>query len=251
MSVSNKNNFSVKNILIDSINIIWRKRNEFSKALALPVLLIVSIWAINRTLYNEQLELMDWVLWLADGVAFCIFAVTCHRLILIDEEIPTLRNILSKRELKFLIWAAIIYIILILINAIILNIILNFPKITELYKAGDIENYYIRLAVSAPVLYILARLCLIFPGAAIDSKVGIKWSWRNTKQYQFKIFIVIAVYPFIISLILWWLTREDAFLIEQVLTSLLYYIGLALEIIALSLTYSSIINNKEKGVFDA
>ena len=251
MSASNKNHFSIKNILFDSINITWEKRNELIKALALPVLLLVSIWAINWILYDEQLELVDWILWVVDGAAFCIFAVTCHRLILTKEDIPTFRNILTKREFKFMLWSAAVYIILLIINALILNIMLNIPIISELYKTDGIENYYVRLAISVPVLYFLARLCLIFPGTAVDAAVSIKWSWKNTRLYQFKIFVVIAIYPFIISWILWWLTREDAFLIEQVLTSLLFYVGFALEVIALSLTYNFIINGNDDGVLDA
>ncbi len=51
--------------------------------------------------------------------------------------------------------------------------------------------------------------------------------------------VIVGLYPWLISILLWLIIRGDPSLIRQMITAFLYYIGLALEATALSLTFKA------------
>lgn len=251
MPASRPNNISVRNILFASIAITWRERSKFSKALALPALIIVTIWAARWLTYKEYDFVLGWTHALLAGAASCVFAVTCHRLILTDESPSVLRNILTGREVKFILWALAIYVIFYFINAVFITFIVNLPTMTENFRADGNWSYYIKLVAIIPSFYFLARVCLVFPATAIGQKSGLKWSWRTTRGRSLKMLIIVGLYPWAISWLILYLWRASTTITVDVIVCLLYLVGLALEIVALSLTYKAITQSGENGVLDA
>lgn len=251
MPVLKPSNLSVRNIIFDSVSVTWKKRNEFTAALALPALVIILLWAVRSLTYKEYDFVLGWTHALLAGAASCIFAVTCHRLILTNEHHSVFRNILGGREIKFILMALLVYTIFYFINSVFMTIIVNLPTMTEKFRAEGDWNYYMKLVAIIPSFYFLARVCLVFPATAVGKKSGLKWSWRNTKDHSIKILIIIGLYPWAISWLLWLLWRENATIVEDVIVCLLYLVALALEIVALSLTYKAITQSGENWVLDA
>ena len=260
MSNSNLNKISVLRILIDSILAVWQKKEKFLKALALPTLLLVVIWATNWAFVSQSDSgssdslltevFTSWVVWSIYTAAFAIFAVACHRLILVEDQVVDVRLSFKLRELKFVGWLFAVYAIYFIISLVPTTVLMNSPIGGHLIESPD-NFYYVQLLFAVPATYVLARLCLVFPATAIDRRLGLRWSWRSTRGNGWRIVIVIAIYPWVLSAVIWLVSREEAIVIERVLTALMYYAALVFEVVALSLTYKALIETEEEGAFGA
>src|SRR5712671_2333716 len=80
-----------------------------------------------------------------------------------------------------------------------------------------------RLASRIPASYVLARLCLVFPATAIDRPVNLKWAWRLTERNGWRLVVVVAVLPWIISYLVELLYRGDPSVFETVILTFLGY----------------------------
>jgi hypothetical protein len=250
MGTSKRGKISVSRILTSSIVIAWQRREKFLTALALPTLLLVIIWALHWTFVDQSNLVIGWTVGSIYVAAFGIFAVTCHRLILVENQVAAFRLSVRTRELKFVGWLFVVYAIYYAISLAPLTVLMNSPIADDLVESPD-SFYYAQILFSVPAMYILARLCLVFPATAIDKRLGLRWSWLRTRDNGWRIVIVIGIYPWIISTAIWLISREDATLVEQVLTALMYYVGLALEVFALSLTYKAVVAIDEEGALSA
>jgi hypothetical protein len=106
--------------------------------------------------------------------------------------------------------------------------------------AGDPNDTWIRLVVlvaKIPALYLFARLCLVFPATAVDRRVNLKWAWRLTENNGWRLVLIVAVLPWIISQVVSVLYRSGASAIETVALSFLGTVLFAVEVAALSLSY--------------
>lgn len=99
---------------------------------------------------------------------------------------------------------------------------------------------YLNLISSIIATYVIARFCLVFPATAIDVETGLMWSWNTTHRNGWRTAIVIGLYPHLIAITIGLLVREGSTLLEQIVIVILCYIGLAIEIFALSLTFKEL-----------
>lgn len=90
-------------------------------------------------------------------------------------------------------------------------------------------------------LYLFTRLSLVFPATAIDEKMTLQSSWALTRNNSWRLFVVIAVLPWIISHAVGLLYRGEASGFEIVLLTCLSFALLAVEVAALSLSYRELI----------
>ena len=104
---------------------------------------------------------------------------------------------------------------------------------------GKIAGWVKEIA-SIPAIYVLARLSLAFPAAAIDKHSSLRWSWVRTRGNGWRIFVVVGLFPWLAEMVFGLLWREDATIPEQVLLSILAYVGLSIGIVALSFTYKEL-----------
>jgi membrane-anchored glycerophosphoryl diester phosphodiesterase (GDPDase) len=88
-----------------------------------------------------------------------------------------------------------------------------------------------------PALYLVGRISLVFPSIAIDHNKSMRWSWQVTKGNGLRMFIIVGALPWLLSILLGLLWRENATLVEQAILGVVMYILMAIEIFALSLTY--------------
>lgn len=208
----------------------------------MPTLLLVSAWALTILFTQEIKEVGPWVVWLLYLFylsAFSIFAVTCHRLILTEDEKHLFSISFALRQLKFAGWFVVVYIIYNLAKIAVSITLLKFG-----IDPGAINSsgtlHAITVISSTPAMYIMSRLSLVFPATAVDTNVGLKWSWEGTRHNGWRMVVIIGLYPGLISTLLWLVSREATTAIEQAIIGLFYYLGAAVEIFALSLTYKEI-----------
>lgn len=229
-------------LVLGSLALPWYEKAKYSRALAIPTLLLVSVWALNVMLKEEINSLSSWLLLPLYLAAFSIFAVTCHRLVLVSQGEHSSGLVFTKRELKFLAWLVAVYVIVYL-TLLAPLLMFSYVPWTNSPDIDFIENVLFVVVSIARVfaIYVLGRLCLVFPATAIDQNRGLRWSWENTRHNGWRMAIIVGLYPWVISILIWILSREEATLVENVITALLYYVGLAVTIFALSLTYREIL----------
>ena len=228
----------IQSILTDAFLIPWKDKSLFLHTLALPVLALVSVWAIWAIVKPEN-QLLNFIFVLFYGLAFCYFAITCHRLILIKNN--TLHSYNTIRIIHFLKWLIIVYGISLAIEIIILTVIMN--TITDF----DFSNTtYIRDFLYLPLMYLVGRFSLIFPATALDLKGSLKWSWQATKNNGINILCIVGLFPWFMYILVSFVQRDEPIIIEQSLIALLTYFVSAIGIFALSLTYRALQLNAQK-----
>ncbi|BBI98548.1 hypothetical protein FGKAn22_02410 [Ferrigenium kumadai] len=225
-------------VIISSLYFSWTNKAELLRAIALPTLVLVVIWAVANVFLDKLAGGGIWVVVLAFGFGFSFFAVTCHRLILVEsrDRYRFFKDRPGYRELMFLGWVVAIYFIVTILKAPFVVAAGTILGETAVTGQGEIVGWVKEIA-SIPALYVLARFSLIFPAAAIDNSVTMRWAWQRTKGNGWRIFLVVGLFPWLIESAIGLLLRQDASTVEWVLLAIFAYIGLAVGIIALSFTY--------------
>lgn len=231
-------------IVADTLSTTWIRKEEYLRAISAPTLVLVIIWALWSTfpkqigIYGGSIGLLVY------GLGFSLFAVTCHRLILVrgEDRYIAINVRFSIRELKFLGWLASVYAIVTILEAIPSTIVMN---MSDSINPEEERFYWTMLLLSIPALYVLGRVSLVFPATAIDRKVSLKWSWIRTKNNGWRMFVVVGLFPWLLSVLIWLMWREDATTLEKVILTLASYLGFATEVFALSHTYKEFENHYE------
>jgi hypothetical protein len=227
-------------VVQEALLIPWRRRNEFAWALAVPLALLAGLslaWYFADQLLRQ---LSGWWLFFlycgAFAVFFTLFAVTCHRLVLLEPRrlggIPSPRW--SQRETRFLFWVVTLWIIYMAVWWLALLVAGNvLPRSAGPQGWFDLIQHVAKL----PALYVLARLSLVFPATAIDRPAGLKWAWRTSRGNGWRLVVVITVLPWLLSHLVGLLYRDEATAAEIVVLTVLGTAVFALEIAALSIAY--------------
>jgi len=228
----------IKDILTDAFLIPWNEKPHFIQALVLPILALVSIWAI-WTIVKPESIFLNYTFALLYSIAFCYFAITCHRLILLKNNTQHSYN--TIRIIFFLKWVIIIYGISLAIEMIILTIMMN--TIND-FNSNNIPH--IRDFLYLPLMYFVGRFSLIFPATALDLKGSLKWSWGATRNNGINILCIVGLFPWFMYILLSLVYRNEPSIIEQAIMTLLTYFVSAIGIFALSLTYKALQLNAQK-----
>ena len=228
----------IKDILTDAFLIPWSEKSLFINALSLPILALVSIWAIWVFLKPEN-QLVNYTFALLYLSAFCYFAITCHRLILLKNEAKHSYNTMSL--LYFLKWFIIIYGISLVIEMIILTIMMNAINDFDTKHISHMRDF-----LYLPLMYFVGRFSLIFPATALDLKGSLKWSWNATRNNGINILCIVGLFPWSMYILVSLIYRDEPTIVEQAMITLLTYFVTAIGIFALSLTYRELQLNAQK-----
>lgn len=222
----------------------WTNRAKFINAISLPTLTMVIVWGVWLYFSDGISSFFSWIILLCYGLSFSFLAVTCHRLILIGdaERYNSYHAKPGYRELRFLAWLIVIFVIKSVLE-FVTQIFVQYVSGGIFAEGGGSIPYWIMHISSIPALYVLARLSLAFPATAIDMRSSLRWSWARTQGNGWRIFVVVCLFPWFISMVLWFVWREEATLMEQVVLSILAYVGLAIEVVALSFTYKELVKH--------
>jgi hypothetical protein len=225
----------VPRILAEAITLPWERRAAFAKALALPAIAIVAT-QVGWYLANEQLsDPMKWAAWGANKILWVLFAVICHRLVLLGLRPADVARVpgWGSRETLFLGWLLLLWAI---IMPIVLGLIMVFGTIVGQFSTAlfDASVDSIQLVIG---IYFFARLSLVFPATAIDVRTNPVKAWRQTRGNGWRLVVVIGVFPWAFGEIAAFISGDEPGIAKAVLVTALTTVLLAVEISALSLSY--------------
>ncbi len=197
--------------------------------------------------YLDVTKLYKWfLLYGLYFLVYCYYAVTCHRIILLDEKhsgivIPRL----SFRLLRFFGWF-ILLTIMFGIFVIPFFLLYNFSII------DFIDSTYIKVGLyysaTVPALYIFGRLSLLFPAIALDERPVANRSWDATKHNGWRMFVVVGILPIVFPIVQRLVMSEESSVAEDIALMLLYLFFLIIEVAALSLSYKYLVLEPEEVV---
>jgi hypothetical protein len=97
-------------------------------------------------------------------------------------------------------------------------------------------------AVWAVLFYPFGRLSPMFPATAVEHQPlpRIRWAWQLTRGNGWRLFVVVAVLPWLFALLLGAVYRDGATTVEWLLVCLLFLALLVVEIAAVSLSYKEL-----------
>ena len=224
----------------------WRRRSDFAWALAVPLALLAGLslaWYFAEALLRQVQGWWLFVLyWGVFAAFFTLFAVTCHRLVLLPS--GRVRGIQSPRwsarESRFLFWVITLWIVYLVVWWVGMLVSANLLPNDQV--AGWLK--VIESLASVPALYLIARLSLVFPATAIDQPAGLRWAWRASRGNGWRLVVVVTVLPWLVSHLVGLLYRDEATAAEIVLLTVFGTALFALEIAALSVAYRELVRNE-------
>lgn len=228
-------------IVVATIYFAWANKAELLRAISVPTLVLALMLAVGAALiilFDKPPRFLSWIFLFAFALSSSFFAITCHRLILIGSahRFKSFNAMPGYRELRFLGWSILIYSVVAILEIPFMAFAKTLVGESAEVEGGRIADW-VKDIGSIPAYYVFARLCLVFPAAAIDGSPSLRWSWERTQDNGWRIFAVAGLFPWLIEKMIEFLFRNGATTLEQVLLSILFYIGLAIGIIALSFTY--------------
>jgi hypothetical protein len=236
-------------ILRDTFLLPLRVGSAFVKPLALPGLVMALItvgWYLTDAVLPGALR---WALYGFHGIIFTVFAVTCHRIVLLglaSRSADVLTVTWSMRETRFLMWIVLTYgayvavwvacftVIGMLVGTIALAATKGVPG-REVLQAPWLR--WISYLVYLPAMYCFSRLSLVLPATAIDRKMNLKEAWRLSEGNGWRLVVIVGVLPWMFSYLLGGIFRENATWPEVVGVMTLLVVTSAFGIVALSLSY--------------
>ncbi len=236
----------VGKVALGAFLIPWWNRGAFARALALPLVFLVGLTLSWYYAASYLPEMSNWALYVLYGALFVLFAVTCHRLVLLDPQTVASRITprWSRRETRFFLWMIGVWLIFVVITFALTTAILNVWLQWASEPDPALFGWTVFLA-KLPAFYLLARFCLVFPATAVDRNVDLKWAWRLSANNGWRLFLLVAVLPWVISYAVGLLYRAEASVVETILLQFIACAFFTVEVAAISLSYRELTRNED------
>jgi len=182
---------TVLKIFIDSVVAMHQAKLALLKAFLMPLLIINLLYILASLIPYSILTL---AIYSYVALQYVIIAITTHRVLLNGPASVPEWGItrISFREFYYT-----LHLLVIILFATGVGYLLrqfadkDFFVFVPTHLNWDFTIFL--LAVMAA--WFISRLCLVFPGIAVDQAVSFLLSWRLTKQYQLIMFILVIVLP--------------------------------------------------------
>jgi|KBSSwiStaDraftv2_1062776.scaffolds.fasta_scaffold229742_3 hypothetical protein len=222
-------------IVAQAFRLPWERRGDFIRALALPALAIAAI-RLGWWLAGDQLgSALSWAAWAAHGAAWVLFAVACHRLVLLDlrgDDVPRVPG-WGRPETVFLLAALLACATVMLAGmaallpvALIVSIVSDSLWETISHPLGAVLG-----------TYVFARMAPVLPAAAIGARVNLPEMWRRTRGNGWRLAFVVGVLPWALAYVSSVWGGDDPGIVVGIVTTALSVALMAVEISALSIAY--------------
>lgn len=159
----------------------YEYRKPFAKALFIPITILVALGALPiQQPWSASMALLT----IVPVFIYTILAITTHRIILLGPDSVSEWGIYMprKREIYFVFYSIGLGLLMI-----------PFSLLALIPAIGWV------IAVVA-IIYLMARLSLVFPAIATDQGWSFSDSWKATRNHQILMMIVVAIFPFVISI---------------------------------------------------
>lgn len=235
----------VGKVLLGAFYIPWTLRRSLLRQTGWPLLMLAFMESYLRLALPEP----GWWIMTAYILGYLLLgvlvAVRCHRLVLLGEQAAMLAGTLdwSGRNSRFLGWAVLVYIVVTAFFAVSVTLV------GTLFVNMDAEagEFWLQVSVwlaTVAATYLLARWSPLFPATALDRKAGLVWAWDLTRSNGLRMLALVGLLPWCYSMLVWLLLPEDAGAFLNLLSTLLVYPLLLVEISALSLAYRELVVNE-------
>ena len=200
--------------------------------------LIVLIDLVSRHFFVSLSFLESTLILLPTAVAFSLFAITCHRIVLIGPDSVPILGVLSwtKREWRFLGWTILAYIYMMLV-ILLAGIPLAIFMTMSSFRDWSFEVFLWALFFVG--FYVFARMSPLFPATAIGEKKQVDWAFQITEGNGFRMMIVVGLLPLVLGWCVEYLRGYNIFL--DIAVAILGVVFLVVEIVALSLSYQYLV----------
>jgi hypothetical protein len=245
------NRLDVGKVVYGAFLVPWIHRRAFARALALPLGAMASLALCSYYLSGHVPTSIHWLLYVAYWSVFVLFAVTCHRLVLLDPA-EVSRQWLpqwSMRQTRFFVlfgavWGICFFLAAWPVMTILAGLMLHVPGPWRDLTLEDTGQWAFR-ASQVVSFYLMARLCVIFPATALDRKVNLRWAWDLTRKNGWRLTLVVGALPWILSHMVDFVYRGDATTLEAIALTFLGTALFAVEISAVSLAYRELTKDEE------
>jgi len=237
-------------ILIGALFVCWSNWRSLAKGLVPTVTLIFAVglvWQLSGIPLSNPVSVFFVAVSL---LLFAKFAVICHRLVLVDFNTGG-RLILpfswSERETRFVRRMIIVYSIT-SIGSIIISMVpiaLVAQSLPEAQRSNPAVLFpFAVLLAGIPAVYLLARMSLVFPATAVDARSGLAWAWDTSRGNGIRLAIIVGLIPWTSAALEFYLTRLIPGTIAALISNLVNYILIVIEITALSLAYRELVQQE-------
>lgn len=153
------------------------EQDALIKVLPLPILILVVMEFFRLQTESPSIMFLSAILSI---YLYAVIAISVHRIILIGgDAVDTPVMLPKQRTFEFIVYSIAIGVIL-----IPLVVLLFLPPV-------GIVLFYLAAA------YLVGRVSLVLPSLAIDNRWTFAESWRATRNYQFEMFFIVGILPFI------------------------------------------------------
>jgi len=228
--------FQAISILREAIVEVVENRRELLLALIPPAVgstITLSMWpAVGQSHVGQ------WILAAATVVFYALFAVSCHRIILLGRNsLPNEYGMYwSHRETRFAGWLIVIFVIYAAIS-----MPLGFAYLVLPREAYFLQIYwYVTVFVTT---YFEGRISMVLPATAVDQRMDLPSSWKLTRGHGFAIAIALFIPTLamdVIRIVVVRMIFADTYYLGNVVDSVLAFPLVAIAVGVLSITYRKV-----------
>jgi hypothetical protein len=226
-------------VVVEAFRLPWTNRRVFARALGLPALAMVLVYAGYWWFYEHLDGGMRFVVFAADKLLWIVFAVCCHRVVLLA--LPRgerVRPGWGRRETVFAGFALLLLATGWLVAMPIMTVLVNAGALYSFFlPRGHGDLFWATWGMYTIAAYIWARLSPVFPATAIDAHTSVTGAWSLTRNNGLRMMVLVFALPAGMNVLTDLLSREDATFVEALMLRLLLAVALAVEVTALSVAY--------------
>ncbi|HXI04559.1 MAG TPA: hypothetical protein VNI57_15400, partial [Candidatus Saccharimonadales bacterium] len=181
-------------ILTRTAGVIAAKRAALLRALILPATALTLFELLVD--FRPESILLGLAVTPVDLIVTTVYLVSCHRIVLLgDAAIPNRWGVyFTERELRFLLWSLLLGVIMAGILLVALAILFFVAFTLPGFAAYQYRAIGVAVgAAFAVILYVDARLSLVFPVTAVGRDASLRESWRLTSGNGWRLASILGI----------------------------------------------------------
>ena len=231
---------AIDRVLLEAFRLPWTHRGAFARALAFPAIAMLVLYAPYWWFYERLEGSVQFMVTAADKLLWIVFAVCCHRLVLIGlASGERVRPRWGHRETVFTGWVILLVGAGWLLALPIVTLLVNVQVVRS--RPSDLDLLVATWLAYGIAGYIWARLSPVFPATAIDAQTSLTRAWADTRGNGLRMMVLVFALPMGLNLLAAAVYRDDATFAEALLVRALMVATLAIEVTALSLAYRQLV----------